>query len=322
MNNVMVSVVCPAYNHEKYIRDALNSFVMQKTSFKYEILVNDDASTDSTANIIREFEKKYPNVIRGVYQKENQYHKVHSIISDLLIPLAKGKYIAICEGDDYWTDVYKLQKQFDIMEQNPTIDMCACKGVVVSADKKSFFQEVSPMNRSGVLSVEEVIRGGGEYVVTASLFYRKELEYDLYQFPRFYSIDYFRQIHGALRGGMYYINERMVAYRWMSEGSWTGRTEMNPEQRIKSLKKIVYGLGMLNKETKFKYDSTIKDVIYNNEFYLFIYDGNIKQIMNEPYKSIYKSKTLKERIKIQIKCRVPFAVELNTWIKKQRKSIR
>lgn len=318
MKDIMVSIVCTAFNHEKYIRDALNSFVMQKTNFKFEVLVNDDASTDSTADIIREYEKKYPNIVRGIYQKENQYHKVSSIISDILVPLAGGKYIAICEGDDYWIDAYKLQKQFDIMEQNPTIDICACKGVMVSAGKRAVLQEVAPMNHSGVLSVEEVIKGGGGYVVTASLFLRKDLEFDSYQFQKLYCIDYFRQIHGALRGGMYYINDGMAAYRWMSDGSWTSKVEMHPEQRVESLKKTILGLETLNKETDYRYNSVIREAILDRKFNILVFERNIKQILAEPYRRMYNKKTLKEKIKIQIKCRVPFAFELRSWIEKHR----
>ena len=81
-NEVEVSIVCNTYNHGKYIRDALNGFVMQKTDFKYEVLVHDDASTDNTAEIIREFEKEYPDIIKPIYQKENQYHKVFSILCE------------------------------------------------------------------------------------------------------------------------------------------------------------------------------------------------------------------------------------------------
>ena len=100
MDEIMVSIICTAYNHEKYIRDALDGFVSQKTNFKFEILVNDDASTDRTAEIIREYEMKYPDLMRPVYQTENQYSKGVRISHDILIPRARGKYLAYCEGDD------------------------------------------------------------------------------------------------------------------------------------------------------------------------------------------------------------------------------
>lgn len=126
MNNeeILVSIRCETFNQEKYISNCLDGFVMQKTNFKYEIVVHDDASTDNTANIIREYEKKYPNLIRPIYEEENQYSKHDNSIRKLLDSEMRGKYIAICEGDDYWTDPLKLQKQIDFLENNPDYSMC------------------------------------------------------------------------------------------------------------------------------------------------------------------------------------------------------
>ncbi len=121
---IMVSVFCATYNHEKYIRKCLDGFIMQKTNFKFEVLVHDDASTDKTADIIREYEEKYPDIIKPIYQTENQYSKGVQIGVTFQYPRAKGKYIAFCEGDDYWCDENKLQRQFDIMESHPECSIC------------------------------------------------------------------------------------------------------------------------------------------------------------------------------------------------------
>ncbi|MBQ6204740.1 MAG: glycosyltransferase [Prevotella sp.] len=124
-NQIVVSIQCLTYNHAPYIRQCLDGFVMQKTSFYFEAIVHDDASTDGTQDIIREYEKKYPNIIKPIYQKENQYSKSkHGNITNLISSKCKGKYIAICEGDDYWTDPYKLQKQVDYLESHPKCGMC------------------------------------------------------------------------------------------------------------------------------------------------------------------------------------------------------
>lgn len=119
MKNILVSISCLTFNHEKYIKQTIDSFLMQKTNFKFEILIHDDASTDNTATIIKEYEKKYPTLFRCIYQKENQYSQgIRGIMSRFNFPRAKGKYIALCEGDDYWTDPLKLQKQIDFLENN------------------------------------------------------------------------------------------------------------------------------------------------------------------------------------------------------------
>lgn len=115
----LVSITCITYNHVNYIRDAIEGFLIQKTNFPVEVLIHDDASTDGTEEIIREYEAKYPEIIKPLYEKENQYVKGRKGSRTFNFPRARGKYIALCEGDDYWTDPLKLQKQVDFLEANP-----------------------------------------------------------------------------------------------------------------------------------------------------------------------------------------------------------
>ena len=122
MNNMqpLVSICCITYNHAPYIRQCLDGFLMQKVTFPIEIIINDDCSTDGTTDIIREYEAKYPDKIKPIYHVENEYSKgVRGMFATYCFPKAKGKYIAMCEGDDYWTDPLKLQKQVDFMEVSP-----------------------------------------------------------------------------------------------------------------------------------------------------------------------------------------------------------
>lgn len=123
----LVVIRCITYNHEPYIRDALDGFVMQKTDFPYIAIVHDDASTDNTAKIISEYAEKYPDIILPILEKENQYSKGNGSIGRILNPACEStgaKYIALCEGDDYWTDPLKLQKQVDFLESHPEYGMC------------------------------------------------------------------------------------------------------------------------------------------------------------------------------------------------------
>lgn len=115
---LMVTIRCVAYNHEPYIRECLEGFVMQKTNFRFEAIVHDDASTDGTANIIREYAEKYPDIIKPIFETENQYSKRDGSLRRIMNSHMKGKYIAMCEGDDYWIDPYKLQKQVDYLEKH------------------------------------------------------------------------------------------------------------------------------------------------------------------------------------------------------------
>ena len=124
METPLVSIVCDVYNHEPYLRKCLDGFVMQETTFPFEILIHDDASSDHSSDIIHEYEKRYPALFKPIYQKVNQYSKGVKIWATIQFPRAKGKFIAICEGDDYWTDPLKLQKQVDFLEKNKDIGLC------------------------------------------------------------------------------------------------------------------------------------------------------------------------------------------------------
>ncbi len=114
----LVSVSVISYNHEKYIRQCLDGILTQEVNFPYEVLVHDDASPDGTAEIIREYEVKYPGIIRPIYQTENQYSRGIDV-SRFNFDRARGKYLAFCEGDDYWTNSEKLQKQVSFLETHP-----------------------------------------------------------------------------------------------------------------------------------------------------------------------------------------------------------
>ena len=125
LDNPIVSISCLTYNHEKYIRDALEGFLMQDTTYAYQICVLDDASTDDNVKIIREYANKYPNLFKCFFLEENTWGKQYRLerAKPYLEDRDKAKYIALCEGDDYWTDPFKLQKQVDFLEANPEYGM-------------------------------------------------------------------------------------------------------------------------------------------------------------------------------------------------------
>ena len=125
-SEIMLTIRCITFNHSKYIRECLDGFLMQKTNFAFDVLIHDDASTDGTDLIIKEYADKYPDIIRPLFEKENQYSKYGNLMTvrKQMDPLLRGKYTALCEGDDYWTDPLKLQKQVDFLESHPEYSMC------------------------------------------------------------------------------------------------------------------------------------------------------------------------------------------------------
>lgn len=118
-SNKILSVVVLAYNHELYIKECLDSIIKQQTDFNFDIIVHDDASTDGTVDTIKEYKEGFPNLFKTIFQKENQFSKDRALFSKIILPQITSKYIAICEGDDFWTHSNKLQKQVDFLEKNP-----------------------------------------------------------------------------------------------------------------------------------------------------------------------------------------------------------
>lgn len=315
IDKIKVSIICNTYNHEKYIKEALDSFLMQKTNFAYEVLIHDDASTDTTASIIREYESKYPNIIKPIYQTKNQYSQNISITDKYQLPRLQGKYVAICEGDDYWTDPFKLQKQFDIMEEHPEIDICAHGAERVKATNRKTIGYVTPSKEQRIFSVSEVIAGGGGFVATNTLFYRRELLENQPEFRKFCQLDYSLQIHGALRGGMMYLPDIMSVYRVMVPGSWTARVGKNKKYNLNQFDRIIQMLTLVDKETNNYYSDIIYEAQLKLKFISFEAAGMFEELRKGKLKVVYDRKPLSWKIKTYIKEYLPFIIKIYHKIK-------
>lgn len=143
-NQCFVAIRCLVYNHEPYLRECLDGFIKQQTNFKFVAIVHDDASTDKSADIIREYEEKYPDIIKPIYETENQYSKQNGSLGQIVntaIKATGAKYTALCEGDDYWTDPLKLQKQVDFLESNPEYSFCCHRFNILQECTKTFLKD-------------------------------------------------------------------------------------------------------------------------------------------------------------------------------------
>lgn len=137
--NPLVSICLLVFNQEKHIRQAIEGLLMQRTSFSYEIIVHDDASTDNTKVIIDEYVLNFPHIIKPIFQQQNKYSLYGmSYLIKYVTSKAKGKYIALCAGDDYWIDPIKLQNQVGFLESNPDYGLVHTRAVKFSEDKGVF----------------------------------------------------------------------------------------------------------------------------------------------------------------------------------------
>ena len=230
---MMVSVYCLTYNHGKYIRDALEGFVMQETTFDYEVFVHDDHSSDNTVEIIREYAERYPGIIKPIYQVENQHSKGKNIFLTYLLPCFSGRYIAVCEGDDCWTSKYKLQKQVAFLESNPEyIGVFANVEVVDENDRpvrNALFSECLPAHE---VTFKDYQNGGynpiGQYSSLVHRNYFADWSEDRLNMRNIFkgNGDVLRSFELMAEGRVYFMKETFSKYRCVtSHGeSWSART--------------------------------------------------------------------------------------------------
>lgn len=215
---ILCSVCVISYNQERFIQQTLDSILSQKTDFRFELLISDDASTDNTQKIIKEYELQYPNIIRNISRSKNvgSQKNFYSTMEE-----AKGKYIALCEGDDYWISIDKLQNQYDALEKNEDIDICFTNSLRMFPNNN-----LKKNNRHGseskIFNLSQVVRGGGGFMPTASLFLRKRV-FD--RLPEWYSSapvgDYYLQVIASSQNGALYLPTVSCVYRVSAKGSWT-----------------------------------------------------------------------------------------------------
>lgn len=222
---IKLSIICLAYNHGPYIRQALEGFVTQKTNFDFEVLIHDDASTDATADIIREYQQKYPHIIKPIFQTENQWSKKIGICKNFLYPNIKGKYVAFCEGDDYWTDENKLQKQVDFLDTHPDYAICFHPVTVKWEDGSNNHDEIFPKPRyrfyKKTLTLADLLKHN--FIQTNSVVYRWCLQDNFDVLPDgIMPGDYFLHLIHAKTGKIGFLPDIMAVYRRHSDSVWFG----------------------------------------------------------------------------------------------------
>lgn len=261
-NQIVVSVICLAYNHGKYIRDCLEGFVSQKTDFAFEVIIHDDASTDNTAEIIREYEEKYPDIIKPVYQTENKFST--PFVVTYVMPKVRGEFVAMCEGDDYWTDPYKLQKQVDGMREHPNCGMCVHKVLEVNEDKEANGVTFpSTPVQPGVLSSRQFFEIGKNYSFhTSSYFFRTE-QYRQYRYdpPAFVKKcdvgDEVVMLYFGALGDVLYIEDAMSCYRRGAQVSWSAKNYKNLDKLTAHSDKMIDTLKSFDEYSRYQYHDIV-----------------------------------------------------------------
>lgn len=268
----MVVIRCTVYNHETYLRDCLEGFVMQQTNFPFVAIVHDDASTDNSAAIIREYEEKYPDIIKPIYETENQYSKLDGSLGRIMnaaIDATGAKYVAMCEGDDYWTDPLKLQKQVAMLENNSDVSICINQVQTITKNKE-LTDWVIPADQTiqkGIFSLDDFCRlewGNLQWTFhTVGIMFRTKCSTLLYEnkvMKMFPYGDLPLIISCLLQGNGCYIQEKMSCYR-LDSGGYNSTMAANPERNIQQEHKLADALRAFDEYTVRKYHKYIQQRI-------------------------------------------------------------
>ena len=227
MKNPLVSVICITYNHAPYLRQCLDGILMQQTSFPFEVVINDDCSTDGSTEIIREYVEKYPNIIVPVFHKENQYSKGPNVAVTYWMKEARGKYWAATETDDYWTDPLKLQKQVDYLEAHPDCVLCFTNADVISdsEEERNMYNHLEERDYSAIALYKKWS------IPTTTVMWRNILNYPIETFKDVYFGDIFLFLNLATKGKVHCLNQKTGVYR-RNEGGVSFQMSLSKAKRL------------------------------------------------------------------------------------------
>ncbi len=312
MSAPVISIICNTFNHEKYIRDALEGFLSQKVSVPFEILVHDDASTDATADMVRTFEAANPGIVKPIYQTENQYSKKVAITPQIQLPRALGKYVAFCEGDDYWTDPEKLQVQYDFMEAHPEYSGCCHAYSMVDKDG-TLLEERRDLKDNGVVPISKLLGNQLEVPHFATLFLRRDCLEGLG--PVFLGKrcnDMVIRMYCAAKAPLFYLNRNMSCYRRFTERSWTVR--VGAKIAVSGTKWHKANMAFLKEYDAFTegrfHDEVVQSLDWR-EFEIAWSEGRFREAHS---KMAYRKASFRRRMAILAGCICPWLVRaLKKW---------
>lgn len=297
----LLTVRCLCFNHSKYLREALDGIVNQKTDFPFMVIIHDDASTDVSQDIILEYMKRYPEIIKPILQQENQYSKGIAISKTFIEPLIESKYVAVCECDDYWIDCNKLQKQVDYLEGHPECSLCC--HAFDTVDSQGNFRYHDGLFSSGNhdISIDDVILNN-MLPQLATVVYRQEYRQLT---PDFYFNamvgDYPLYLFMATKGTIHYLDYVMSCYRRHGNNSWVTRMQKNPMIFRQHVNMLIELVENFDESTGYKYHQISETRISISDFRALCVERDVKGILKNSYFiSISFTKKIKTIINIII----------------------
>lgn len=306
----LVSVLCTAYNHEPYIRQTLQSFVDQQTDFAFEVLVNDDCSTDGTAAIIREFEEKYPDIIRAFYQEKNLYSQHKNAYEAVLFGESRGKYIAFCEGDDYWCDDKKLQRQVDFMVAHPEYSGCVHDTMRHYCLSDLPDKRLIGRDEDFDVEIDKVAKGTSYSWHTSSILAKAELFSNL---PEYFHIgwdhaflDHPVGLWMMFNGPVRFLGRCMSVYRIDSTAhAWSTGVDGQYAKLCDYTRGECEVLASALSAAPDEFKGALRHWLLEREFELMYIEGRDREQRKPPYDEILRAKPRAYRVKNFLKSYIP-----------------
>lgn len=308
-----VSVCCVTYNQEKYIRKCLEGIFSQKTAFPFEVVVHDDKSSDGTLSILREFQERYGNRMRIITETENQYSQGKKIFGDVTFPYAGGRYIATCEGDDFWCDSEKLQRQYEAMQANPNASWCVHRVQWVQEDgtpeeDRSYPSEQlcaggAPACYSTEQMLELVCREGFQL---SSYFVRNAaLQEYIHRMPDFVKDapveDEVLVRYLVAHGETVFLPRIMSCYRQNSVGSWTVDNMAQRKKEAHQFARLDRMLEKYDAYTGGQYTHLIGQDRNQKQWRMYAAQGNYRKLLGKRYRSIFRSLSVCGKLRIVLR---------------------
>ena len=306
MNDELIVIVM-TYNQKEYISKALDSILSQKVGIDFSILIHDDCSNDGTYEILLDYQKRYPKKIQIIHQETRKFLKdgFNLMIYKYVVPHINSKYVAYCDGDDYWCDDSKLQKQLDFMKSHPDYSLCYHSAYQMKNDgeisSKWFFSEDKDIDMSELVNDKPGIR-----IATSSIFLKKEIFVDFPEWRKQFPVeDVPMYMMAAMYGKIHCMHDIMCVYRQFASGSWTSQNKNNLERKLKHLIGIKEATIIFNEWSNHKYEDLVASQIKGCNFRIALLTNDYEVIFDKTNKHLLKRLPFKDRLSLKLKYRHP-----------------
>ncbi len=307
MENNSITVVVMTYNHEGYIAKAIQSILNQKIDVDFNIVVHDDCSNDGTYELLLDLQKNSGSKITIIRQKTRKFlsEGLNQMIFKYVVPKINSRFVAFCDGDDYWIDDLKLKKQFEFMIAHEDYSLCFHSAYQLKQNgdisSKLFIKP------EGDIDLRDIIcENTGVCIATSSIFLKSEvfkvfpnwrLQYPVEDVPMY--------IYAALNGKIHRLKDIMCVYRQFASGSWSSQNKNNIEKRVNHLLRMNEAIKMFDEETNKQYHSLVEVQISGYEFGIALLKKDFAVIFNRKNKKLFKSLKKKERLSLLLQYKTP-----------------